>query len=623
MNFRMAKKKEAKEIVAEVKAPIEWTDLQNFVRHEISTKNVYQIDIYKNYYMYTNDRTAELSQDDELWRENLKAPLTNMFCTKVSNMVKGMDKRFVCTDKFSDTRDETLQVISEEMLDTMDYLWKRPWTKDSFEDAIDDAILIWWWIFCINYRYFKKTKKIRNKDWSNWTQELVHDYPYLSYVSPLNFFIDPQAKTMDGARFVAERKIMFDDEIFEQFSMWWVTYTKKEMDDLNDRVSDLDYETVKRNMPYYNSSSPRNVVEDQTYSIKKEAREVIIITTKDSITLYINGKQFWPFDTIWPLDTYKYKVIQFKKNPWTIFALGIGFLIRPIQRAYDMIWNTRLDNVKLVANKVFKYVDGFNAFWNSKRMKMKPWMMFKVNNMADIQEFAFDEVKESSYRETGEMFGLLQATTGITSWALGLQDKVERTSWGADNLATAKDDQLKPLMDSIISNMADVMREMLILCKYYWTNEKRDKVLGEWNQMKNIDINVLIDEYEYDFYMESQNHKKNAVYRQQLMSFLQVAMSAVDPAGRPIGDVREIVEKLWESFELNMSWILEEEDYNEIITNAEKFKVVLQNQLMQQQMKWEQQKQDISAADAEMRWLQQLGGANIPAEMTTNSTGQN
>lgn len=610
--------KEPKEIIPEIKAPIEWSDLQTFVRHEISTKNVYQIDMYKNYYMYTNDRTVDLSQDDELWRENLKSPLTNMFVTKISNMVKGMDKRFVSTDKFSNSREEELKLLPEEMLDTMDYLWKRPWTKDAFEDSIDDAILIWRWVFCINYKFLKKNKKIRGKDGKTDTKEVVYDYPYLSYVSPLNFFIDPQAKNMDWARFLAERKILFDDEIKEQLSLYNIAYNSKEMDDQSDRVSELDYETIKRNMPYYNSSTPRNIVEDKTYNIKKEAREVIIITTKDSITVYVNWKQYWPRETIWPLDTYKYKVIQFKKNPWTIFALGIWFILRPIQRAYDIVWNNRLDNVKLTSHKVFKYVDWFNAFGNTQRMKMKPWLMFKVNNMADIQEMPISEIKESSYRETWEMFSLLQATTWINSWSLWLQDKVERTSGWANSLSEAKEDQLKPLMDSIISNMADVMREMLVLCKYYWDNDKRDKVLWEWNQMKNISIDVLIDEYEYDFYMESQNHKKNSVERQQLMSFLQIAQSATDPAGRPIGNVREIVEKLWESFEINGKAILDEEDYNEIITNAEKFKGVLQNQLMQQQMKWEQQKQQMNTAEAEMRWLQWLGGANIPAEMTTN-----
>ena len=624
----MAKKKET-EIVPIIEVPIGWSDLQNFIRHEISTKNVYQIDIYKNYYMYTNDRTAELSQDDESRRENLKSPLTNMFCTKVSNMVKGIDKRFVSTDKFSNTREEVMKSIPQEQLDTMDYLWKRPWTRDAFEDTIDDAILIWRWVFAIGYKFIKKTKKIRNKDWTTTDKEIIHDYPYLYYVSPLNLFIDPQAKNIDSARFIAERKILFDDEIKENFSMYNVTFSSKELDDSTDNISQLDYETVKRNMPYYNSSSPRDMVEDKTYNIKKLAREVVAISTKDSLTLYINGKQFWPFNVIWPLDTYKYKVIQFKKNPWTIFSLGIGFVIRPIQKAYDIIRNTRIDNVKLTANKVFKYVDGFNAFGNTKRMKLKPWMMFKVNNMADIQEMEMADIKESAYRETGEMFALLQATTGVSSGSLGLQDKVERTAWGAWNIQEAKDDQLKPLVDSIISNMAEVMSEMLVLCKYYRDTTKWDKVLGDGNQMKNIDIDVLIEEYEYDFYMESQNHKTSAVNRQQLMAFLQVAMTAVDAAGRPVADVREIVEKLWESFEMNGDAIFDDEEYEQMIADAEKFKVVLQNQLMALQVQSEQKKQQqqwqapAPEWNEEMRNLQQLGGAQIPPEMTTNSSWQN
>jgi len=148
-------------------------------------------------------------------------------------------------------------------------------------------------VFAINYKFLKKTKKIKNKDGTNDDiEEVIYDYPYLSYVSPLNFFIDPQAKNIDSARFIAERKILFDDEIKENFSMFSITYVKKEMDDKSDRVSDLDYETVKRNMPYYNSSIPRNVVEDKTYNIKKEAREVIQISTKNSITIYINGEKF-------------------------------------------------------------------------------------------------------------------------------------------------------------------------------------------------------------------------------------------------------------------------------------------------------------------------------------------
>jgi len=105
--------------------------------------------------------------------------------------------------------------------------------------------------------------------------------------------------------------------------------------------------------------------------------------------------------------------------------------------------------------------------------------------------------------------------------------------------------------------------------------------------MKNIDIDVLIEEYEYDFYMESQNHKTSAVNRQQLMAFLQVAMTAIDAAGRPVANVKEIVEKLWESFEMNGKAIFDDEDYEQMIADAEKFKVVLQNQIMALQVQSE------------------------------------
>jgi hypothetical protein len=39
-----------------LKSPIERSDLQTFIRDEISAKNEYITELYKNYYMYGNDR---------------------------------------------------------------------------------------------------------------------------------------------------------------------------------------------------------------------------------------------------------------------------------------------------------------------------------------------------------------------------------------------------------------------------------------------------------------------------------------------------------------------------------------------------------------------------------------
>lgn len=48
--------------------------------------------------------------------------------------------------------------------------------------------------------------------------------------------------------------------------------------------------------------------------------------------------------------------------------------------------------------------------------------------MDQIREIQISEVKESAYREADFMFGIVQAMTGVTSSALGLQTKVERVA---------------------------------------------------------------------------------------------------------------------------------------------------------------------------------------------------
>ena len=51
--------------------------------------------LYKNYYMFGNDRKNDLKLSDELWRSNLRSPMTNMFQSRLYNMVIGADQKFV------------------------------------------------------------------------------------------------------------------------------------------------------------------------------------------------------------------------------------------------------------------------------------------------------------------------------------------------------------------------------------------------------------------------------------------------------------------------------------------------------------------------------------------------
>jgi len=55
----------------------------------------------------------------------------------------------------------------------------------------------------------------------------------------------------------------------------------------------------------------------------------------------------------------------------------------------------------------------------------------------------------------------------------------------------------------------------------------------------------------------------------------------VDVAGRPVIDVRGIVEKIWDSLDLDTSTILTPEEFEEIIVSGESFKAILQQKVQE------------------------------------------
>lgn len=548
-----------------LKSPIERADLQTFIRDEISAKNEYITELYKNYYMYGNDRWAELSKDDEKRRTNIVSPITNMFQTKLYNMVKEADKRFTAMNKNPNISDEVAKKRSKESLDWMYYAFWKEETIAAFNSATFDAGLIWRWVFKTWYRYVKYTRKYMDKEWK-WdkTIEVKLDYPVLTYVSPYNIYIDPAAKTLTEARFVAERKLINDAEINRQYGIYGIKVewaTIKELDWLTSNwTTEKDFESIKKNMPFYGTSMTRDITADTTYNIKWETREVIEVHTKNSITIYINGKDMWTFAQLWPVEGYRYKIINFKENPWTIYSIGTWYIVRPLQEVYDSITNLRIDNVKLIVNKSFFVESTLNFMWNSKRMKILPWGIHKVQNLQGIKEIDMSEMKESAYRETDTMFQLCQWATWVSNYWLGMQNKVERVSWAVDMLQGALDSWAKPLVDSIRKNMAEVMKEFLALTIAYTDQDELDKVLWEWNTLKNIKAEDISDDYVFDFNLESQKNKDEAIIRQQLLDLIKLAPVFIDKkTQQTLFNMKDILTRLWDSFGLDSDLITEEQ----------------------------------------------------------------
>lgn len=87
-----------------VKRPIEYSDLETYLKVQDQSKNQYISKLYKNYYMYRMDRASDLYKTKETWRTNVKFPITSMFVTRIYNLILKSDLFFVAIDKFAKER---------------------------------------------------------------------------------------------------------------------------------------------------------------------------------------------------------------------------------------------------------------------------------------------------------------------------------------------------------------------------------------------------------------------------------------------------------------------------------------------------------------------------------------
>lgn len=74
-----------------------------------------------------------------------------------------------------------------------------------------------------------------------------------------------------------------------------------------------------------------------------------------------------------------------------------------------------------------------------------------------------------------------------------------------------------------------------------------------------------MNDYEFDFYMNSQNNKADAATRAQLINTIQILQNTVDAAGNPVKDIRPLVDKLVESFDVADDTELTEEKLKEMM----------------------------------------------------------
>jgi len=90
----------------------------------------------------------------------------------------------------------------------------------------------------------------------------------MTYVSPYNFFTDRAGYTKQSCRFLIERRLLSDDMINLQYKIYGIKVDDvmaKTFTDAPNLVITKDYESIKKNIPIYNTDDLRDIVDDDRF----------------------------------------------------------------------------------------------------------------------------------------------------------------------------------------------------------------------------------------------------------------------------------------------------------------------------------------------------------------------
>lgn len=605
--FKKPANKEGKEYTLQdnlTKPPLEWEDIQTLWNDHKDGLHSYITEMYKNYFMYAQDRKAQLEKDKETWRSNLKSPLTNMFTSWIYNMLQDSDLRFVCTNP-----DGTKKREAQDILEIVGYCMEQSDFNEALWSAIFDQCLLGWGIFKTSYMYYEDEFEYMTTKGEKKVSQTVDDYVTVRYVSPYNLFTMSSSNKTNN-RMMFERRLIPSKYVRKEYWKFQLEPKLEEIEKNGTRLDNMDYEAIKINMPFFNTAEGRDITHDDTYNTKDKMFEVIEGHTEKTISIWINGIYHGTFEQLWPKLWMKYHFLSFKKNPWTWKGIWVGYIVKPIQEAYDEILNLRLDNVKLAMNKMFFMEASSSLFGQTPVMKIRPWAIYKVRDLDALREIEVSEVKTSAYTELDTMFQMVQWLTGVWAAVIGMQQKVERTATWAEMIKNAADAQTKQPTRSIVEEMGKLAKEIAVLALTYMGKDTIKKICGDDEKFSSLTLDDLVNGFGFDFDMTSNGTLTKSIQNEQLMQLLDKQDRTLDINGTQVLNIREIVGKLVETMGLWIEWILSEEEAQKAQDSYQEHNAKLQQEL--------QANQEQGWGGADMASVAGMAWAWTPVELMPN-----
>ncbi len=253
--------------------------------------------------------------------------------------------------------------------------------------------------------------------------------PMAESVDIFNFFVSPEAEDVDSASYVIHR----------------VFRTRQHIENLARKGKyhlppDMDWDSVGSSPfggdnPMQERLGDIGLAGDGAHSAKG--------------TKLIELREFWTDDLVFTVVGEKH-LIRCERNPYAHSEkpfvrivdhmvqqefYGVGELepLEGVQDTINALWNSRIDNVKLVLNKMFAV--SVDYLENENDLKMRPGGIIRLREGVPIdqaiQAIDMGDVTDDAYQEAAEMERLSEKVSGVSAYQMGTDSPaLNRTATG-------------------------------------------------------------------------------------------------------------------------------------------------------------------------------------------------
>lgn len=162
------------------------------------------------------------------------------------------------------------------------------------------------------------------------TKTIAEQYPYIKYVSAFNIFHDPTVEYMEDSRYVLERKIMHQKDMYEQYTVFVPDLQKR----IENRTTSpyyffqYDFNRIKY-LAFWNQEPIQTLINGTSMSndytifwknyltidFKNEYHEVVEYWEDDVLILIVDGMVVYDGDNPLPIKIKPYFELHYNKIP--------------------------------------------------------------------------------------------------------------------------------------------------------------------------------------------------------------------------------------------------------------------------------------------------------------------